>query len=184
MRMSICAQSLASTPPAPDWIWTIAPPGSSSPDSMRLNSRSSSCFWIVATCPAASVAEASSLASSASSRSTSASDSARVCASHAPTTCSSCFLSRRMACAFFWSSQKFGRAATESSSSIFRRLWSTSKQPPELGHLVGELLQLRAHRAHIGTFDRHGDVLYPDATQGDQLGPVVGPAERHRVIPG
>jgi len=29
--------------------------------------------------------------------------------------------------AFFWSSQKLGRAAIESSSSIFRRFWSTSK---------------------------------------------------------
>jgi len=57
--------------------------------------------------------------------------------------------------AFFWSSQKFGRAASESSSSIFRRLASTSKQPPELSGLGGQLLQLRAHRAYIDGFDRH-----------------------------
>jgi hypothetical protein len=48
----------------------------------------------------------------------------------------------------------------ESSSSIFRRLWSTSKQPPELGHLAGELPQLRANGAHICTFDRHGPTFY------------------------
>jgi hypothetical protein len=44
-----------------------------------------------------------------------------------PTTCSSCFFVFKRLCAFFWSSQKFGRAAMESSSSTFRRFASTSK---------------------------------------------------------
>jgi hypothetical protein len=52
---------------------------------------------------------------------------------------SSCFLSRSSACAFFWSSQNVGLAAIESSSSIFSRFASTSKQPPELVQLAAEL---------------------------------------------
>jgi hypothetical protein len=68
------------------------------------------------------LADASSLASSASSSRTSASEIARDCVSHATTTCSSDFFERSRSCAFFWSSQKFGRAAIESSSSIFSRL--------------------------------------------------------------
>jgi hypothetical protein len=69
-------------------------------------------------------------------------------------------LSRRIDCAFFWSSQNVGRAASESSSSIFRRFWSTSKQPPELADLGAELLQLRTNRANVYSVDRHdGDML-------------------------
>jgi len=94
---------------------------------MRLNSMSSSAFRIEPTCPAASFAESSSLASSASSSSVSASESARIWLSQPPTICSSVFLFLSRACAFFWSSQKVGLAAMESSSSIFRRFWSTSK---------------------------------------------------------
>jgi len=48
------------------------------------------------------------------------------------TTVSSCFFCLSSAWAFFWSSQNAGPAAIESSSSIFSRLASTSKQPPEL----------------------------------------------------
>jgi hypothetical protein len=88
---------------------------------MRLNSISSSCLRIEPTEPAASFAESSSLASSASSSSVSASEIARIWLSQPTTICSSCFLVLSSPCAFFWSSQKFGRAAMESSSSIFRR---------------------------------------------------------------
>jgi hypothetical protein len=88
---------------------------------------SSSARWIDETWPAASFADSSSPASSASSRSVSASEIARTWLSQPPTICSSVFLFLSRACAFFWSSQKFGLAAMESSSSIFRRFWSTSK---------------------------------------------------------
>jgi uncharacterized protein (TIGR02996 family) len=75
--------------------------------------------------------------------------------------------------AFFWSSQNVGRAAIESSSSIFRRLWSTSKQPPELAHFLGQLLQLRFDRANICAFDRHRSDGYttgvPAATTESEL---------------
>jgi hypothetical protein len=68
---------------------------------MRLNSRSSSDFWMPAAVVAASFAVSSSLASSARSSRVSASEIARTWVSQPPTICSSCFLSRRRFCAFF-----------------------------------------------------------------------------------
>src|SRR3569833_1033469 len=70
------------------------------------------------------------------------------------------------------------------SASIFRRLCSTSKQPPELVHLRGQLLQLRTDRAGIGAFDRHDEAVLADLAGAAELDEVRTLAERDRVLAG
>src|SRR3569833_1733530 len=64
------------------------------------------------------------------------------------------------------------------SASIFRRLCSTSKQPPELVHLRGQLLQLRTDRAGIGAFDRHDEAVLAELAGAAELDEVRTLAER------
>src|SRR5688572_8315077 len=191
MRRSICAQSAASTPPAPALMFTMAGSESCSPDSIRLNSMSAMAASTPCPPSSASRADPSSAASSASSIRTRASDSARTCFSKVATSPSSCLRSRKT----FWAasrlSQNPGAADCSSSAPIRCFLPVTSKMPPELVQLLLQAREVRLHALDVEVGGRH---VYPPTiasldrpsdlvgAQPDQLAGVL--LERDRVVPG
>src|SRR5262245_23106725 len=183
MRRSICAQSAASMPPAPELIETMAGSGSFSPESMRRHSISASASSTTSPACSASFAVASSLASSARSMRTRASSSARSCLANASSVPFSSFCSRSTCCAASRFSQNDGSAALSSSSETRLFLPSMSKVPPELVELVLEPGEVGLDALDVEVRGGHGYSLTLLRTaEADDLGALLG-LERHGVLP-
>src|SRR5882672_5591560 len=166
MRMSICAQSCASVPPAPAWMSRNALCASISPGNMRANSsflsvdsRGARSFSTAARVPA-------SPSSSASSVSAAASLSPPVRRSSVSTVCSRRARSRPNSWALSGLFQIAGSSSSRRTSSSRSFLASYSKVPPERHGTLFEVLQVALE---LGDF--HGRAMLAEMLD-DELQPL------------
>ena len=129
MRSSISAQSLASVPPAPELIDTMALAASCSPPSRRRSSARSSSSVAASSFAAASARVGASACSSASSSSTPASSSDPASRSKLPISRSTALFSRSVRSACSRLSQRSGRATSRSSAASRARMRRRQSAP-------------------------------------------------------
>src|SRR5438874_3598702 len=169
MRMSICAQSCDSVPPAPGWMERMAAFASCGPDSITFSSNSSRSRCSLAMPSRISASTLSSPASAASSSSTARSEAWPPSSVTRATTRASSLRSRISSCARRLSSQKAGDAISASSAASRVSLAGRSKVPPELVDPPGQggdvALEVAQHLR---------------APRGDGAGPVPRPRQRGR----
>src|SRR5262245_22518585 len=132
MRMSICAQSCASVPPAPAWMSMKQLFGSRGLENMRRNSSAATSSPSFSRSEATPRKVASSCSARASSSSSAASASPPPTRPSVPTTASSAFFSLPSSCARFGSPQTLGSESSRSTSASLLSLPSRSKIPPQL----------------------------------------------------
>src|SRR5437879_1497479 len=139
MRMSICAQSCDSVPPAPGWMERMAAFASCGPESITFSSNSSSSRCSLAIPSRISASTLSSPASPASSSRTARSEAWLPSSVTRATRRASSARSRISSCARRLSSQKAGDAISASSAARRASLAGRSKVPPELVDASGQL---------------------------------------------
>src|SRR3954467_7560980 len=187
MRMSICAQSCASVPPAPAWMSMKQLFGSSGLENMRRNSSAATSVSNLARSEATPASVASSFSGRAMSKSSFASWMPDAIDTSAATVESSAFFSRPSSCARFWSLQTPGSAKSCSTAESLRCLPSRSKIPPQL---VGPFLQVGERRGdlvdafcfHVGFRSGRFHALAPVAHFLAEARLGLEPVERHDQV--
>src|SRR5690606_14163155 len=149
MRMSICAQSMASVPPAPAWTLKMASAWSYSPLSSVESSRRSTARSSCRSCSAASCRDCSSSSSTASSTRTSRSSHWRCTFSHCSTSRFKLFCCLTTWRAVSGSLQKSAAAMCSSSLAASARFLSTSKVDPHFADPPAQILQFLPDLAHV-----------------------------------
>src|SRR5919109_5187848 len=139
MRISICAQSCDSVPPAPGWIERMAALASCGPESITLSSNSSSSRCSLVIPSRSSASTLSSPASAASSSRTPRSEAWPPSSVTRATTRATSARSRISSCARRLSSQNAGDAISASRAASRASLLGRSKVPPKLVDAPGEL---------------------------------------------